>query len=155
MSGHLGIFKNSIQETDDSQQSDIPSWDIQSGVPPIQASCSQHWYYVRSGWHLQSDVRSVSHVPSLDEPPSWGIWWLIAVIYQVIWTFGYPLGQAGIQSDIPLQVQASGGQDWYNIRSGWYLQSYVSSASHVQLVCTQLICTHLNYRHLVTKRSAT
>ena len=33
--------------------------------------------------------------------PSRGIWWPRAVLHQVIFTFGDPLGQADIQSDVP------------------------------------------------------
>ena len=44
--------------------------------------------------------------------PSRGIWWPRAVLCHVILTFGYPLGQADIQLDVP-PIEASGGQEWY------------------------------------------
>ena len=50
-------------------------------------------------------------------PPITGIWWPRAVLCQGTLTFGEPLGQADLQSDIP-PIEASGGQEWYEVRSG-------------------------------------
>ena len=45
----------------------------------VEASGGQDWDYIRSAWHVQSDVRSVWHlqsdIPSSDVPHSRGIWW--------------------------------------------------------------------------------
>ena len=49
------------------------------------------------------------------------ILWPRMVLCQVIMTFVHPLGQADIWSDISPAVEASGGQEWYYIRSPWHL----------------------------------
>ena len=56
-----------------------------------------------------------SGYPKLRCTPSTGIWWPGAVLCQVTLTFGEPLGQAALQSDLP-PVEASGGQAWYEDR---------------------------------------
>ena len=66
---------------------------------PIETSSEQEWYYIRSAWHLVSLELS-----------------------QVTLTFGQPLGQADLHSNIP-PVEASSEQEWYYIRSAWHLVS--------------------------------
>ena len=47
-------------------------------TPLVEASGGQEWYYIRSAWHLQSDI------PRSDVPPSRGIWWPRVVLHHVI-----------------------------------------------------------------------
>ena len=35
-----------------------------SDVPPSRGLCGQEWYYIRSAWHLQLDVKSAWHLQS-------------------------------------------------------------------------------------------
>ena len=90
------IINNSIEEADYRQTY------LCQMYAPVEASGGQEWYYIRSAWHLQSDVRSAWHLQS-----------------------GMP------RSDTPL-VEASGGQEWYYIRSAWHLPLDVRSAWHLQ-----------------------
>ena len=62
------------------------------------------------------------HFDGFNPPPSRGIWWPRAVLHQASLTFGEPLGQADIQSDIP-PVEASGGHKQYYIRSLWHSEA--------------------------------
>ena len=66
--------------------------------PPVEASSGQEQYYIRSSWHLE-ECNWEGTLQS-DVPLDRGIWWPRAVLHQVILTFGYPLGQADIQSDV-------------------------------------------------------
>ena len=119
-------------------QSDVRSaWYLQSGmsrsdVPPIEASGDQDWHNVKSGSHLQSEVRFAwhvqSHIPMSDVPPTRGTWWPSVVLHQVSLTF--TVGHTEVRCT-PL-VEASGGQEWYYVRSAWHLQSDVMSAWHLQ-----------------------
>ena len=90
--------------------------------PPLQASGGQEWYYVRSAWHLQSDIPR-SDVTS----PGRGIWWPRAVLHQVSLTFTVrcqvrlTLPVRHIQVRCKPPVEASGGQEWYYVRSAWHV----------------------------------
>ena len=53
-----------------------------------------------------------------DVPPSTGIWWSRAVLYQTIMTLASSLGDDDIKFYPP--VLASGGQEQYYIRSSWH-----------------------------------
>ena len=46
-------------------------------------------------------LRCTFPVEASSDKEQYYVWWLIVVLYQVIFTFGYHLGQAGIQSDVP------------------------------------------------------
>ena len=76
MSGQLDIWKNVIEQAANSQM-----------YPTVEASSAQDSYYIRSAWHLQSDVRSAD-----------------------IWKNA--IEQAGNRQMYP-PVEASGGQQWY------------------------------------------
>ena len=49
---------------------------------------------------------------SSNVPPGRGIWWPRLVLCQVSLTFGQPLGQADLLSDVP-PVEVSTGQEQY------------------------------------------
>ena len=53
---------------------------------------------------------------SSDVYPTRGIWWPRVILCQVSLTFGQPLGQTDLWSDVP-PLEASSGQDWYYIMS--------------------------------------
>ena len=101
-------------------------------APLVVASGGQEWYYIMSASHLQSDVRSAWHLQSgmsrSDVPPGRGIWWPRVVLHQVSLIFTVRHTQVRCN---PL-VEASGGQEWYYIRSASHLQSDVKSAWHLQ-----------------------
>ena len=40
---------------------------------------------------------------------------------QISLTCGQPLGQADLQLDVPLPLEASSDQEWYDIRSVWHV----------------------------------
>ena len=90
-------------------------------TPLLQASGGQEQYYIRSAWHLQSDIlRS-------DVPPTRGIWWPRAVLHQVSLTFTvgcnvsltFAVRHTQVRCNPP--VQASSGQEQYYVRSAWHL----------------------------------
>ena len=98
--------------------------------PLLQASSDQEQYYIRSAWHLQSDVSSPWHLQS-DTPSCWVI--ICVQIFRCtwyIWAQTYP-------------IEASGGQEWYYVRSSWHL-----IILWVRLTFSQM---SPSYRHLVMK----
>ena len=72
-----------------------------SGHLDIWSSFGSSWYSIRC-------------------TPSRGIRWQWMVLYQVILTFGHPVGQADIQSDVALS-RGFWCQEQYYIRSSWQL----------------------------------
>ena len=92
-------------------------------------------------------------------PLVWGGWSYLAVlvvceVWEVCWilkafclcqylTFGYPLGQANFQSDIPPQVEASSDQEQYSVRSSWYLVILWFRLTFSEM--------YPQYRHIVNK----
>ena len=65
----------------------------------------------KSGNNL-GPVDLISDVPLLPSIGR-GIWWPRVVLHQVSLTFGHPLGQANLWSDVHSLVEASSGQEWY------------------------------------------
>ena len=111
-------------------QSDVRSaWYLQSDIPPQMYPPWRHLVMKSSTMSDQLDIYrckvsltfTVRHMVSLTFTVRHtqvrftlrrGIWWPRAVLCQVIFTFGDPLGKADIQSDVS-PVEASGGQAWY------------------------------------------
>ena len=81
--------------------------------------------------------------------PSTGIQWSRVVLLQVSMTFGQPVGQANVWSDVPLtpitpcghlvppQVEASGGQEWCKLVSHW---------PELMFYCLQCSIDHLEFQ---------
>ena len=97
-------------------------WDIPL---PVEASGGQEEYYIRL--FCRSDWGSVRCTPSR------GIWQPKAVLHQVSLTFtvkhqvSLTFTVRHTQNQMYHPVEASGGQEWYYIRSPWHLQSDISS----------------------------
>ena len=73
--------------------------------PPVEASGGQEQYYIRSDWHFEEmQLKKLRSQLSVRFTPSRGICWPRAVLHQVILTFGYPFGQADIQSDVLFSI---------------------------------------------------
>ena len=64
--------------------------------PPVEVSSGQEQYYIRSAWHLQSDI------PSLDVPPVEASYGQVELTW--VWL---------TWAQMYAPVEASSGQDWY------------------------------------------
>ena len=80
-----------------------------------------------SAWHLQSDI-PMSKVT----PHATGIWWPRAILCQVSLTWHFDICSQTYPGQMYTQLEASGGQEQYYIRSAWHLQSDVKSTWHLQ-----------------------
>ena len=117
--------------------------DLQSDVPPVEASSEQEWNYIMSAWQLVSLwVRSAWHLVSLwvrltfsqIYPPAESscvqesyyiksAWHLLSLWVRLTFSQTYP------------PVQASSGQEWYYIRSGWLMYPLEASGGQDKYWC--------------------
>ena len=124
-----------------------------SDVLPVEAAGGQEWYYMRSAWHLQSDVRSAWHlqsdIPRSDVPPNRSIWWPRVVLLQVSLTFTVRCKSAWhLQSGMPRSaVPPSRGIWWprvvlHQVSLTFTVKCKVSltfPVRHAQVRCTPLV----------------
>ena len=105
--------------------------------PLVETSSDQEQYYIRSAWHLQSDVSSPWHLQK-DIPSH-----CVIICVQILQMY-----LVHLSSDIPA-IEASGGQEWYYVRA----QYYVRSSWHLIILWVRLTFSQMSpsYRHLVMK----
>ena len=100
--------------------------------PLVEASSDQEQYYIRSAWHLQSDVSS-----------PWPFTGRHTFTLRLSFVFKFSEVPGTFEHRCISWHEASGGQVWYYVRSSWHL-----IILWVRLTFSQM---SPSYRHLVMK----